>query len=148
MSCTKYQQMISKLLDGELHEPAAESLRLHVSRCKECRAFAERTTALEQDLRILQEIRPRSALAEQVKERIAGLRSGSPSRLWFSAWVQLPLAAVLVLCALGVGNLAGKSLSEMLVSHREAGSIDLLVTDAGHSFTDVLLEIGGEGNTP
>jgi predicted anti-sigma-YlaC factor YlaD len=147
MSCVKYQQMISQLLDGELQAPAAEELRIHLGRCSDCRTFSQGIAALDQDLRTIESVLPRSALAEQVKERIADLRSNTVERHWFPSWVQIPLVAVLVLCALGVGNLAGRSLSGMFVPERKAKAIDLLVTDAGHSFTDVLLEIGMEGNT-
>jgi len=147
MSCIKYQQMISLMIDGELQIPPAEELQIHLGRCSDCRTFFQRMTALDQDLKTIESVLPRSVLAEQIKERIAGLGSGTVEGHWLPSWVQIPLAAVLVLCALGVGNLAGKSLSKMLATERQASVIDLLVTDAGHSFSDVLLEIGKEANT-
>ncbi len=146
MTCIKYQQMISQQMDGELPEPATEELRIHLGRCSDCRTFSQRMSTLDQDLRTIESVLPRSALAEHVKERIADLRSNRAQLYWLPSWVQIPLVAVLVLCALGVGNFAGKSLSKMLVPDRQVSAIDLLVTDAGHSFSDVLLEIGKEGN--
>lgn len=146
MSCIKYQQMISRMIDGELHGVPAEELRLHMGRCSDCRTFLQRMTALDQDLKTIEYVLPHSALAELVKERIGSLGTGAVERHWFRPWMQIPLAAVLVLCAFGVGNLAGKSLSKMIVPERQMSAIDLLATDAGHSFTDVLLEIGGEDN--
>ena len=147
MSCISYQQMISQLLDGELPEPAAKELQTHLGKCSECQALSQRMAALDTDMRSIEFTLPRSALAEQVKARIAKHRSNASERHVFPSWARIPVMAVLVLCALGVGNLAGKSLSTMFVPDQKVSSLDLLVTDGGLSFTDALLEIGREGAT-
>lgn len=147
MSCITYQRMISRLLDGELPEAAAEELRIHLVGCSLCQAFFQQVSALDQGMKAIESALPPSALAGRVKARIAEHRPDMAGRHVFPAWARVPVMAVLVLCALGVGNLAGKSLSTMFVTDRQEGTLDLLETDGGQSFTDALLEIGGEGTT-
>jgi len=147
MSCIKFHEMISKLVDGELSEPAREQLISHLSQCRDCTTFYERVETLDDNLQTIESVLPNTALPVRVKDRIADLRRGNGHRPWFPSWVQVPLMAVIVLCALGVGNLAGKSLGQMLTSDRYQNGIELLVTETGQSFSDVVLDIGTEGNS-
>ncbi|MFH1117660.1 MAG: zf-HC2 domain-containing protein [Pseudomonadota bacterium] len=147
MSCIKYQRMISRLVDGELPEAAAEELRIHLVGCSRCQTFSQQASALDRGMKTIESALPRSALAGRVKAHIAEQRPDMADRHVFPAWARVPVMAVLVLCALGVGNLAGKSLSTMFVADRQVGTLDLLETDGGQSFTDALLEIAGEGTT-
>ena len=125
MSCIKFHEMISKLVDGELSEPAVAQLRSHMSQCEECRSFYEHIGRLDDNLQAMESTLPSTALAIRVKDRIADLRRGNGNSRWFPSWIQVPLVAVLVLCALGVGNLAGKSLSQMITSDRYQTGIEL-----------------------
>lgn len=144
MSCITYQRMISQLVDGELHDSATEEVRSHMNRCDDCRTFYERLLSLNEDFRVVGSVLPNTALAERVKDRIASLEADRTPRQWIPSWVQLPLVAAVLLCALGIGNYAGRSLTELLVSDTQQRGIELLVMENGQSFADVILDIGQE----
>lgn len=145
MSCFTYQKMISRLIDGELSAPSSEQLRQHLEGCSECQDLYKRMLSLNDYLKAVESSLPSSALAERVKERIASVRTGREETRRLPAWGSVPAIALVVLVALGLGNLAGRSLSEILTAGRLERGIELLVTDNGQAFSDVILAIGGEG---
>ena len=147
MSCTKYHRMISLLVDGELHPSATEELQRHMDRCSDCRSFHERAQSLSRRVQAAKVVLPNSASAERVKDRLRSLRSGRPARQLLPSWIQLPLVAAVLLCALGIGNYAGRSLTEVLVPASQQNSIELLVMENGPSFADVILDIGQQEST-
>jgi len=104
-------------------------------------------TALNRTLKDVDLYRPPSMLASRVKARFAQ-ESGQPTgRLFPSAWRQVPLFALIVLLAIGVGNLAGRSMTEILVGDQSEAKLEYLLTDAGQSFSDIVLDIAVEENS-
>jgi hypothetical protein len=59
----------------------------------------------------------------------------------------VPLLALIVLLAIGVGNLAGRSMTEILVGDQSEAKLEYLLTDAGQSFSDIVLDIAVEENS-
>ena len=49
--------------------------------------------------------------------------------------------------AIGVGNLAGRSMTEILVGDQSEAKLEYLLTDAGQSFSDIVLDIAVEENS-
>jgi hypothetical protein len=72
---------------------------------------------------------------------------GPPSAPRPSAWRPVPLFALIVLLAIGVGNLAGRSMTEILVGDQSEAKLEYLLTDAGQSFSDIVLDIAVEENS-
>ena len=54
---------------------------------------------------------------------------------------------MIVLLAIGVGNLAGRSMTEILVGDQSEAKLEYLLTDAGQSFSDIVLDIAVEENS-
>jgi hypothetical protein len=103
--------------------------------------------ALNSALKDVDLYRPPSMLASRVKARFAD-ESGPPrERLIPSAWRPVPLLALIVLLAIGVGNLAGRSMTEILVGDQSEAKLEYLLTDAGQSFSDIVLDIAVEENS-
>ena len=145
MSCLTYQKMISQLIDGELSAPSSEQLQIHLEGCSECRDLYKRMLSVNSYVKAVELSLPSSALAERVKERIAVVRTRREDTRRLPAWGRVPALALIVLVALGLGNLAGRSLGEILTSGRPEKGIELLVTDNGQAFSDVILDISAEG---
>jgi predicted anti-sigma-YlaC factor YlaD len=147
MDCSDYQKHMSMLIDGELGQHSLQALESHLAACSGCRNAYERMTALNRTLKDVDLYRPPSMLASRVKARFAQ-ESGQPTgRLFPSAWRQVPLFALIVLLAIGVGNLAGRSMTEILVGDQSEAKLEYLLTDAGQSFSDIVLDIAVEENS-
>jgi len=147
MDCSDYQKHMSMLIDGELGQHSLQALESHLAACSVCRNAYERMTALNRTLKDVDLYRPPSMLASRVKARFAQ-ESGQPTgRLFPSAWRQVPLFALIVLLAIGVGNLAGRSMTEILVGDQSEAKLEYLLTDAGQSFSDIVLDIAVEENS-
>jgi len=147
MDCSKYEKLISKLIDGELGETSSEALKSHLAACSVCRHTYERMAALNRSLTAVGLYRPPSALASRVKARLADGGAQSARRYFPPAWSQVPLFAMIVLLAIGLGNLAGRSMTEILVGDQSESKLDYLLADAGQSFSDIVLDIAGEENS-
>lgn len=146
MKCGIYQQEISQLLDGVLDKPALDGLREHLDVCPECRRVYDGMKALNETLRSAPVPCPHSGLADRVKERIASRSQYQVGGRAIPLWGSVPLVAFLVLAALGLGNLAGQSLTGLVALERPESRLELLVADNGNSFADVMLDMrGGEG---
>jgi anti-sigma factor (TIGR02949 family) len=147
MDCDDYQKHMSMLIDGELGQHSLQALETHLAACSGCRNAYGRMAALNSALKDVNLYRPPSMLASRVKARFAE-ESGSPSaRLIPSAWRPVPLFALIVLLAIGVGNLAGRSMTEILVGDQSEAKLEYLLTDAGQSFSDIVLDIAVEENS-
>jgi len=59
ISCDRTRDLISSALDGRLHDLERRFLDAHVSRCAECRAFAEEAEWFTQVIRTADQLRPR-----------------------------------------------------------------------------------------
>jgi len=136
--------MISPLVDGELSEASAMALRAHLASCADCRLVHERVEALNGDLRSVVATLPTSHLAEKVKESIAARRVRSEASDFLPTWGRVPIMAMLVLIALGLGNLAGTSLTDLIAPREPEVTSEFSINDNGHSFADLILDLGRE----
>lgn len=147
MDCRDYQIHMSMLIDGELGQHSLQALEAHLAACSGCRNVYERMAVLNRALKDVDLFRPPSMLASRVKARFAE-ESGPPrGRLFPSAWRQVPVFALIVLLAIGVGNLAGRSMTEILLGDQSEAKLEYLLTDAGQSFSDIVLDIAVEENS-
>lgn len=59
ISCDRTRDLISSALDGHLHDLERRFLEAHISRCAECRAFADEAAWFTQVIRTADQLRPR-----------------------------------------------------------------------------------------
>jgi predicted anti-sigma-YlaC factor YlaD len=141
MGCGDYQKIIGRLVDGELHAGGTTTVRDHLAVCGECRAFLERMTLLDRGLKSMPRLEPRMSLARMVKARVAEERRGSQTSIFVPRWIQVPVAVALIMVAVGLGNLAGRSLTQIFEGPPPDASLELLVSSPGMSFGEALTEI-------
>jgi anti-sigma factor RsiW len=147
MDCKEYRKHISMLIDGELEVRSAEALEKHLAACSACSNTYERMTELNNTLNAVWLGWPPSMLASSVKARLAEGSGNFKGRFFSSAWRKVPLFALIVLLAIGLGNLAGRSMTEILVGAPSSeANLQYLLTDAGQSFSDIVLNIAVEEN--
>ena len=147
MDCIEYQKNMSMLIDGEQGHLPLEALEAHLAACSGCRNAYERMGALNRALKDVDLYRPPSMLASRVKARLAEENAPRRERRFPLAWAQVPLFAMIVLLAIGLGNLAGRSMTEILLGEQSEAKLEYLLTDAGQSFSDIVLDIGVEENS-
>lgn len=142
MDCRKRENQISMLLDGELESSASDELLAHVATCKACRSLHERIIALNADMEALAQVSTiPSDLATKVKERISAVKGRKYHRHLALVWRQVPIVVVTVLLAIGIGNLAGRSVTRILLPERIDSAMEVLVPDTGESLGDLLLDV-------
>jgi anti-sigma factor RsiW len=141
MNCEDFKERLSALLDGEL--ASNDALTAHEASCPDCRTFHEQLILLNDTLEHLPHPNPSPDLAARVKDRL----TRGDSRQRELVWRKLPVFAVVVLLAIGLGNLAGRSISELYMQNPHASALDLIVPDQGNSLSDVLVEFGSEDNS-
>ncbi|MEW6111238.1 MAG: zf-HC2 domain-containing protein [Thermodesulfobacteriota bacterium] len=146
MRCGDYQRIIGRFVDGELDARGISTVQEHLSSCAECRAFLERLTLLDRSLKSVPRLEPRMSLAGMVKARIAEERQGSQTSIFVPRWIQVPVAVALIMVAVGLGNLAGRTLTDILEGPPPDASLELLVSSPGMSFGEVLTEIQSQEN--
>jgi len=146
VDCPEYQKQISLLVDGELDEARAQTLREHLAMCPDCRRICERMQALDDHVRSYRSLMPHPGRAERIKERVAEERTRADKKSGLPAWSRLPLAATIVLLAIGLGNFAGRSITEILRLESSGDIMELAAPDTSQSFSDFVIEIGLEGN--
>lgn len=148
MNCSEFQKQISLLIDGELKGPVRAVLQLHLERCPDCRKIHERMVALTDDVKAIREPLEAFSLAQRVKERMASERARREEKEFFPAWGRVPLMAMMLLLAIGLGNLAGRSVTEMLSTNRsEATLVDYVMPYQNGSLAEVVMDIGTEENS-
>lgn len=146
MSCDSYEIMISRQVDGELEPQSWEMLKRHLDGCVGCSELYERVTALDRRVRVVTHRDVDPALSARVKERVAAIRAGRRGGWLVPAWRQVAIFATLTLVAVGIGNLAGRSLTEVVLDHRPPDrGIELLVPE-NPSFSDAMLAFAREEN--
>jgi predicted anti-sigma-YlaC factor YlaD len=147
MDCSDYQKQVSTLIDGELGQHSLQALETHLAACSGCRNAYERMAVLNRAFKDGDLYRPPSMLASRVKTRLAEENAPRGERRFPLAWAQVPLFAMTVLLAIGLGNLAGRSMTEILVGDQSEAKLEYLLTDAGQSFSDIVLDIAVEENS-
>ena len=146
MSCETYERMISRQVDGELDPRSGEVLKRHLDGCAACRKVYESMVALEPRVKFVAHWATDPALPARVKERLAATRGDRRTKWLVPVWRQVAVFATLTAVALGIGNVAGRSISEAILDHRppERG-IELLVTERP-SISDAMLTLAREEN--
>lgn len=148
MNCRERQKQISMLADGELGEVAAIDLRNHVTSCRECSEFMKSVAAVNETLRSLPSPAPRPGLNLAIKAAVEEKFGTAPRPIGMPRWAQVAVYGAAIITALGVGKLAGRSMSDVIVSgaadHTYELSADL---DSGASFVDLAVEIGAKERT-
>jgi predicted anti-sigma-YlaC factor YlaD len=147
MDCSDYQKHMSTLIDGELGQHSLKALETHLAACSGCRNAYERMAVLNRALKDVDLYRPPSMLASRVKARLVEENALRRERRFPLAWAQVPVFAMIVLLAIGLGNLAGRSMTEILVGDQSEAKLEYLLTDAGQSFSDIVLDIAVEENS-
>jgi anti-sigma factor RsiW len=147
MDCNEYQKHISMLIDGELGESSSQALKTHLSSCSACSRSYERLEALHKTLNGVGLAWPPPGLASRVKGRLAEQSVPTRGRIFASAWGQVPLFALILLLAIGLGSLAGRSMSEILLGDTSETKLQYLISDAGQSFSDIVLDLAVEENS-
>jgi anti-sigma factor (TIGR02949 family) len=147
MDCRERENQISMLLDGELQPSASEELVRHVATCKSCRIVYDGMLALNVDLKAsARDVAMPSNLPARIKERISAARNREFDKGLAIIWRQVPIMAMIVLLAIGLGNLAGRSVSDILLSDRQNTIVQSIMPDTGESLGDLLMDVIPEGN--
>jgi len=148
MDCRKRENRISMLVDGELEISASEELLAHIAACKTCRSLHERMIGLNAGMEALAQVSTvPSDLATKVKDRISAVEGRQYDRQLALLWRRVPIIVMTVLLATGVGNLAGRSVSRMLLPERTDSAVEVLAPDTGESLGDLLMDVVTEGNS-
>jgi anti-sigma factor RsiW len=147
MHCSTFQKQISMMLDGALDEATAAALKVHMQGCGNCQAFYNRIVTIDATLNAAAMASPRPVLADRIKAHLADQRAQSAEREPFPAWSRVSLAALVLLLAVGLGNLAGQSLHEMFTHQRADVVLDQLLFDQNGWVSDAFMEMGGEEHT-
>jgi anti-sigma factor RsiW len=142
MNCSQFQQDLSALLDGELDGPKKEALEGHLLGCPECSmALAQMRTVMDQVRYLSWQTMAGEFLANKVKQRIAEKTSRGTMGQGLRVWGRVPVFAALILIALGMGNFAGRSVSEVLFPATPESLNETMLLDNGESFGDIFLEL-------
>jgi anti-sigma factor RsiW len=145
MECRKFLQDLSVLIDGELEPAAAAALSRHIEECPGCRQAHALMVELNLGLKAASPV-PSQVLAARVKQRIAEVQPRTEFTVLDTAFSRLVLMAMIALLALGVGNLAGRSIDTILGSHRSENVIEIVMSDPGSSLADEVMDLGHEEN--
>ncbi len=147
MNCNEFQKQISSLIDGELKGPVKSVLQLHLERCPDCRKIHERMIAVTDNVKAIRGPLEAFALAQRVKERVASEKARQEDKEFFPAWSKVTVMAMAVLLAVGLGNLAGRSVNEMLNVNRSETMLDYVIPYQSGSLAEVVMDIGSEENS-
>lgn len=141
MNCSQFQRDLSALLDGEQPGCNKEILEAHLRECPACSREWERMRSVTEQVRHLGlHAMPDGSLAETVKQRIAEKASPTISQ-GLRVWSRVPLFAALVLIALGMGDLAGRSVIEAVFPAAQEPYHEGVFLENGESFGDIFLEL-------
>lgn len=144
MSCRKVQKQISVFVDGELSRTLPAEVRTHLSRCVACRTFHEHCLSLDSVLRACEVGPVPSGLAEEIREHVLNQPRRERMGFSFPVWCRVPVMGALVLVALGVGTISGRSIGGMIIEPRsEIGMEDVIPGQTG-SFAQVVLDFSGQ----
>lgn len=146
MNCRTFQRQISSFVDAELGPAATKALREHLAQCRECRSRYERVAALDAALKAMPAERPQPDLAGQVKARIARVATRRDEQRAFPDWIRVPLAAMIILLALGLGNLAGRSMLGTVSAEQPEALLEIVAPSTDYSLADVVMNVSSEEN--
>lgn len=108
-SCEKYQELISRMIDGELDEEERAGLAAHLESCRECAlmysAFSGLSGAIASDLEDVPDALHENIMAEVRREHLAAQNRRRFSRQRKKHMAAAACFAVLILAAAGAGSL-------------------------------------------
>ncbi|MGD9818542.1 MAG: anti-sigma factor [Desulfomonilaceae bacterium] len=145
MKCEDFQKRISKLIDKELSTDSLDALHRHLLSCADCSEFYERSKDINQVLSSATFVLPNTALAQRVKEKITNKTKGSTIESRPTFWRSVPVYAMVALLAVGVGNLAGKTLVQNLLDQNSESALELMIPNGTEYLSDIFVDIGQEG---
>ncbi len=145
MKCEDFQKRISKLIDKELSADSMDALHRHLLSCADCSEFYERSKDINHVLNSAILMAPNTALAQRVKEKIANKTKGSMTESRPMFWRSVPVYALVALLAVGVGNLAGKTLVHSLLYQNSESALELMIPNGTEYLSDIFVDIGQEG---
>jgi anti-sigma factor RsiW len=144
MNCGRYETHISALIDGELPESQAARLMPHLAECAHCRETLERMKGLNQALTTAGQGMPRPSLTHKIVRRIGGYRNEEQDAPLWGRWGHAPALAALVLLAVTLGNMAGRTMTAMWPSEQTETRLEALLTEHNGSFSEAVEELGVE----
>ncbi len=148
MNCRERERQISKLLDGELLPSASEELARHIADCVTCSRVYESMLRLNSDLKEIQQaVSAPANLTTLIQKRVRAVRNRERSDAAAILWRRAPIMAAIIILAIGVGNLAGRSVTNLIFTEKRNSVIQTVLLDTGESLGDLLLDVTPEGNS-
>lgn len=142
MNCQNVQKKLSALLDGEETGLEKERLEEHLKSCEECsQAWRQMRIVTQRVTHMKGYPVDEKELTDKIKRRIATRSGNNVHELGLGLWARVPVFALLLLIALGMGNYAGRSLIEVFLPPTEDPLTETLLLENGSSFGDVFLEL-------
>ncbi|MFH0959881.1 MAG: zf-HC2 domain-containing protein [Pseudomonadota bacterium] len=142
-----YQKRISFLVDGELDEASARDLLTHLTECPDCMRVYEQIGSLNNTLAKVKISIPDSHLTGKVKALISGEPKETTLGWNISFLKQVPIWALIAILAIGVGDMAGKTLTEALNNEETPLRLETLLQDHGESLSDIVVNFGQGENS-
>ncbi len=143
----KISKKISTLIDNEISALDAASLDHHLRQCQNCREFFDRVTLVNEELRAIHIPEPHPGLAEQIKSQIFGKKKSFRDGWGLPVWGRIPLFAVILLLAIGLGNIAGKSMLDIIAERHADNGLELMAPEIDNGFAEAILNMGNRENS-
>ena len=119
MTCSDVRAGLEPFVDGELDTVVAVSLRVHIARCRSCRAQHREAASVPMRLRALRSPAPPASLIDEVMRRVAPRIR--PLEVWGLLVPELLLVLVAAWYTSGIGGL-------MEVARRTASDVAAFVS--------------------
>jgi anti-sigma factor RsiW len=129
------------LVDGESTGPERVEVEKHIAVCERCKRTYERLTTLDERLRRLPATPPRTDLAAAVKTQVFGEKTGAWEGTPLALWRNVPALIMILLLAVGLGNMAGRSMVELLQSRGAETVMEIIGPEPDGSLADAVLDI-------
>lgn len=147
MSCQKYQKDLSELLDGQLTGMEKRRLEEHLKSCQECAQMLHQLTVVTERVKDLRAYMvDEKRLAAKIKAHIASRALARTEERPLGVWRRVPVFALLVLIAIGMGNFAGRSIVEVLLPTGQEFVTEASLIENGASLGDVFIDLTGTGS--
>lgn len=144
MSCRKVQKQISVLMDGELSGTLPAEERTHLNRCEACRTFYEHGLSLDSVLKACKVGPVPAGLAQRIREHVLNQHLRGRPKFSFPIWCRVPVMAALVLVALGIGTISGRSIGGLIIESRSEIGMDEVIPWQTGSFAQVVFDLSGQ----
>ena len=104
-------------------------------------------TCIDRDLKALALAEAPRDLTDRVITTISILGDGPSHGVFSPVWKQASILVMTVLLAIGVGNLAGRSMTNALLVNDAESTLDMVAPDTGESLADLVMDVGTEENS-